>query len=73
MVDHAAMNETSLVMALRPELVQMERLSKDRWPVGVGGKDPRKFASAELGKQILEVQTKRMTKILKEALSKLNK
>jgi len=73
MVDHAAMNETSLVMALRPELVQMDRLSKDRWPVGVGGKDPRKFASPELGRQILEVQTQRMAKILKEALAKLDK
>ena len=43
MVDHAAMNETSLVMALRPELVQMYRLPKVEagWPVGVGGRDPR--------------------------------
>ncbi|MCP4608180.1 MAG: creatininase family protein [Planctomycetes bacterium] len=73
MVDHAAMNETSLVMALRPELVQMGRLSKDHWPVGVGGKDPRKFASPDLGKQILEVQTQRMVKILDEALTKLDK
>ncbi len=71
-VDHAAMNETSLVMALRPELVQMERLSKDRWPVGVGGKDPRKFASPELGRKIIELQTERMAKILREALANLD-
>jgi creatinine amidohydrolase len=72
-VDHAAMNETSLVMALRPELVQMDRLSKDRWPVGVGGKDPRKFASPELGRKIIELQKERMAKILRKALANLDK
>jgi len=74
-VDHAAMNETSLVMALRPELVQMERLPKDpnSWPVGVGGKDPRTFASAKLGHEILKIQTERMAKILRQALNKLDK
>ncbi len=59
-------------MALRPELVQMERLSKERWPVGVGGKDPRKFASPELGRKIIELQKERMTKILRNALAKLD-
>jgi creatinine amidohydrolase len=75
MVDHAAMNETSLVMALRPELVQMERLPKDpnSWPVGVGGRDPRQFASAKLGRKILKLQTERMAKILRQALDKLDK
>ena len=74
-VDHAAMNETSLVMALHPELVQMERLPKDpnSWPVGVGGKDPRELASAELGHEILKIQTERMAKILRQALAKLDK
>jgi len=74
-VDHAAMNETSLVMALRPELVQMDRLPKDpdSWPVGIGGKDPRQFASAELGHKILKLQTERMAKILRQALDKLEK
>lgn len=71
-VDHAAMNETSLVMALRPELVQMDRLSKDRWPVGVSGRDPRKFASARLGRTIIELQTERMAKILRNALANLD-
>jgi len=71
-VDHAAMNETSLVMALRPELVQMDRLSKERWPVGVSGRDPRTFASPELGRKIIELQTERMAKILKNALANLD-
>jgi len=72
-VDHAAMNETSLVMALRPELVQMDRLSKERWPVGVSGKDPRTFASVKLGRKIIELQTERMAKILQNALANLDK
>jgi len=75
MVDHAAMNETSLVMAFRPDLVQMYRLPEDpdSWPVGVGGRDPRKFASAELGREIIKIQTERMAKILRQALDKLDK
>jgi creatinine amidohydrolase len=74
-VDHAAMNETSLVMALRPELVQMERLPQDpdSWPVGIGGRDPRKFASAEFGHEILKLQTERMANILRQALEKTDK
>jgi creatinine amidohydrolase len=53
-MDHAALNETSLVMALRPSLVNLSRLSLDRtvWPQGVGGKDPRD-ASAEHGEECL--------------------
>ncbi len=72
-VDHAAMNETSLVMALHPELVQMDRLSQDpaNWPVGVGGKDPRVYASAEVGRKALELQQTRMAGILRQALGEL--
>jgi creatinine amidohydrolase len=72
-VDHAAANETSLVMALRPTLVQMENLPRDlnEWPLAVGGRDPRSRASAELGKKAIETQRKRMAKILKDALKAL--
>ncbi len=72
-VDHAAANETSLVMALRPELVQMERLpaDPDKWPLAIGGKDPREFASPEFGRKAIALQTERMAKILREALSRL--
>jgi len=74
MVDHAAMNETSLVMALRPELVQMYRLPKvdEGWPVGVGGRDPRVHASADVGRKAIKLQKERMGKILREALENLN-
>lgn len=65
-VDHAGANETSLVMALRPDLVQMDRLSENPgdFPAGVGGKDPRVYAGADLGKKIIELQSERMAKIL---------
>lgn len=42
-IDHAAKNETALMLALRPDLVDLARLPTDRaiWPQGVGGEDPR--------------------------------
>ena len=72
-VDHAAMNETSLVWAIRPELVQINRLSKEpeQIPVAVGGKDPRFYASQEKGEKIIEMNLERMSKILNDILNKL--
>ena len=72
--DHAATNETSLTMALRPDLVQMDNLSPDpqQWPLAVMGKDPRIHASAELGSQAIKLQGKRMTKILQKALQEVS-
>ena len=71
MVDHAAMNETSLVMALRPELVKMEYLPADtsEWPVGVGGMDPRLWASLDKGEEILAIQKERMVNLISETLA----
>ena len=71
-VDHAAMNETSLTMALRPDLVRMENLPQDLsvWPVAINGKDPRIHASAELGRAILAEQVDRMAALLQEALER---
>lgn len=73
MVDHAAMNETSLIWALRPELLHMEYLPEDMniWPAGVGGKDPRIHASEELGHEILAIQKERMMKLIQETLENL--
>jgi len=72
-VDHAAMNETSLVMAMYPDLVHMENLPSDldEWPLAVGGRDPRTEASPELGRKAIAIQRKRMVGILHEALSRL--
>lgn len=71
--DHAAANETSAVMALRPELVQMSRLGDDTstLPVGVGGEEPRLHASAERGRRALELNLDHMTKRIRDALGSL--
>ncbi len=72
-VDHAAMNETSLVMALRPELVDLSTLPADakEWPVGVGGQDPRVHASRELGLRIIAMQKERLVGMLRTLLASL--
>jgi len=73
--DHAAMNETSIMMALHPELVHMENLSMDRRakPLAIIGKDPRIHASTEHGERIIRLHLKRMEKILKDQLLCLEK
>ena len=70
--DHAAANETSLMMALHPDLVRMQNLPSDldEWPVAVSGKDPRTEASAEKGWQAIRPQAERMVVLLRDALSK---
>jgi creatinine amidohydrolase len=54
-VDHAARNETSLMMHLRPGLVDLSQLPSSRatWPQGVAGEDPRD-ATAAYGKECLQ-------------------
>ena len=71
--DHAAANETSLMMSLRPELVKIENLPKDlnEKPLGLLGEDPRKHASFDTGRSIIERQLNNMQKILKESLKNL--
>ena len=71
MTDHAAINETSLMMYFYPELVHMDRLPSDsaKWPVGVSGIDPRfGAASPEFGKKSVDYHLKRMDKLLKKSL-----
>lgn len=54
-IDHAARNETSLMQALYPDLVDLSQLGSDRtiYPQGVGGVDPRD-ASASHGAACLD-------------------
>ena len=54
--DHAGRNETSIMMAVRPDLVDLAQLPEDRetWPQGVGGEDPRDSTS-EFGVELIEV------------------
>lgn len=70
MTDHAAMNETSLMMYYYPDLVKMEQLPSDTatWPLAVAGLDPRLYASAEQGQKAVEFQLERMTQLLRKAL-----
>lgn len=54
-IDHAARNETSLMMHYRPDLVDLSRLSKSRAdkPLGVWGEDPRDATPAH-GRECME-------------------
>lgn len=54
--DHAAAWETSLMLALRPDLVDLSRLPADpeTAPIGVFGRDPRRHASIEYGRRGIE-------------------
>lgn len=69
-VDHAARNETSLMLHHRPDLVDMAQLPKSRadWPLGVGrgGEDPRD-ASAKYGKECMEASLEMMISMFREA------
>ena len=54
-LDHAARNETSIMMAADPSLVDLSRLpaDPDEWPQGVAGEDPR-LSTAAYGEELLE-------------------
>ena len=53
--DHAGRNETSIMMAVAPDLVDLTTLpeSRETWPQGVAGEDPRD-ATAVYGEELLE-------------------
>lgn len=54
-MDHAGRNETSIMLATAPNLVDLSLLPTDRaeWPQGVGGEDPRD-ATIEFGEELIE-------------------
>jgi creatinine amidohydrolase len=53
--DHAAMIETSLLLRLKPDLVDLNELNDNGQPhLGVLGADPLKHASAEYGEELLQ-------------------
>jgi len=68
--DHAGYWETSLLMALEPELVDLSRLSDDRAdkPIGVFGDDPRD-ASADFGREAVGVLAERIAAKADELLA----
>lgn len=69
-VDHAAANETSLMLALRSDLVAMDRLPEAEWPTGVDGEDPREAASVDRGESVVERELERMEASVENALSR---
>lgn len=73
MGDHAGANETSCVMAVRPDLVRLEQISDDpqEWPIAIGAHNPATHASVSMGQRIFSIQLERMENILRGALAKL--
>lgn len=70
--DHAGANETSLMMALKPELVHIQDIKDKSQLMGVAGENPLEAASAEFGQQIIEHTLENMVKCLKKECNFLN-
>ena len=73
--DHAAANETSIMMALHPALVHMEHLPRDpaEQPLATIGKDPRAHASPAHGQRIIATHLDRMEALLKQELTQITR
>jgi creatinine amidohydrolase len=71
--DHAAANETSIMMALHPTLVHMENLPRDpsEPPLATIGKDPRTYASLAYGQKIISTNLSRMEVLLGQMLAQI--
>jgi creatinine amidohydrolase len=75
--DHAAKWETSNMMFLYPGLVDMSTLGNGplapnmKPPDGIGGQDPRKYASAEVGRRNIKLASQAIGKKAKELLESL--
>jgi len=76
--DHAGMWETSIMMALRPELVNLDLLpaglsSLERMKqLGIMGKDPKTHASAEKGQMAIEHIVNGLATVVERALKEQN-
>jgi len=68
--DHAAAWETSLMMYLRPDLVDLDQLPQDPNAslIGVMGRDPRQHASVEYGKKGTELIVEKITDRVRDLL-----
>ncbi|MHC4110571.1 MAG: creatininase family protein [Planctomycetota bacterium] len=77
--DHAAKWETSNMMFLYPDLVDISMLGNGplapnmKPPDGIGGLDPRKHASAEVGKRNIELAAEAIGKKARQLLKSLAK
>ncbi|NNJ09525.1 creatininase family protein [Chloroflexales bacterium ZM16-3] len=69
MLDHAALWETSLALALRPDLVRLDALGREPLRLktsSVIGRDPRDTASASLGTSALNLAAERLAAAVAE-------
>jgi hypothetical protein len=75
--DHAAKWETSNMMFLYPGPVDLSTLGDGplapdmKPPDGIGGQDPRKYASAEIGRRNIELASQAIGRKAKELLDSL--
>lgn len=70
--DHAGANETSIVMAVRPELVQFEQVREDESNlIGIAGRHPVKESSAEYGEEIIAYTVRTLTEGIRRECSNL--
>jgi len=68
--DHAAKWETSLMMALHPELVDMSRLPAEGELLAIRGIDPRTEASPEYGERGIEEVARQIARWVRELLDR---
>jgi creatinine amidohydrolase len=68
--DHAAKWETSILWHLRPELVEVDRLTDGREDplYGVFGEDPREHASPELGEETVNSIVEGLARMVRQML-----
>lgn len=85
-MDHAAKWETSIMMALKPELVDMKRIENEECKIesgiikgemsmegcGISGYDPRIHASKEVGEKAIEKITVKIGGKAQDLLSSIN-
>ena len=65
--DHAGANETSIVMAVRPDLVDFGQVKEDESNlIGIAGRHPVRDSSAEFGNEILEYTMKTLISGIKK-------
>ncbi|MHB1356348.1 MAG: creatininase family protein [Anaerolineae bacterium] len=75
--DHAAKWETSNMMFLYPDLVDLDALGtvplapNMQWPDGIGGLDPRVHASSEVGRKNIEIGVQVIGEKARELLNSL--
>ena len=69
--DHAGANETSIVMAVRPELVDFSQVKEDESNlIGIAGRHPVRESSEAFGNEILEYTMKTLIAGIEETIGK---